>query len=124
MATKKAFLMHPGQILREEFLEPFGITPDALAKALRVPRMRIMEILRGQGRVNAEIALRLGRFLEMTPEFWVNLQAHYDLEEERYRSGFRIENEVKPWSVQMDDEPTSDDLEETADFNSGYMQPA
>ncbi len=98
---EKASLIHPGTILREEFMEPFGITPDALAKALKLPRMRIMEVLRGQRRVCANIALRLSIFLEMTPDFWVNLQAAYDLGEERERSGNRIEAEVKPWAMNM-----------------------
>lgn len=71
--------VHPGEVLRVEFLDPLGLTPYALAKACRVPRTRIERLARGETAVTADTALRLGRFFETGPEFWMNLQALHDL---------------------------------------------
>ena len=71
--------MHPGEVLREEFLEPMKITPYALAKSLNVPRTRIERIAREELGISADTALRLARFFGTSPEFWMNLQARYDL---------------------------------------------
>jgi len=71
--------IHPGEVLREEFLAPLDITPHALAMQLRVTPSRINEIVRGERPVTIETALRLARFFNTTPEFWVNLQQTYDL---------------------------------------------
>ena len=68
---------HPGEILRTEFMEPMGITAYQLAKALHLPG--IYEIARGQRSISADVALRLGKYFGMTPHFWMNLQADYDL---------------------------------------------
>jgi addiction module HigA family antidote len=70
---------HPGVILREEFLEPMGLSVYALAKAIHVTRSRINEICHGRQAVTANIALRLGRFLEVDPQWFMNMQAKYDL---------------------------------------------
>jgi antitoxin HigA-1 len=72
--------LHPGEVLREEFLEPMGLTPDAVAKACGVPRTRIERIAREEIGISADTALRLGRFFGIEPEFWLNLQTRHDLE--------------------------------------------
>lgn len=79
MPKRKAKTMaaHPGEILRTEFMEPMGITAYRLAKALHFPG--IYEIVRGKRAISADVALRLGKYFGMTPQFWVNLQADYDL---------------------------------------------
>lgn len=68
---------HPGEILRTEFMEPMGITAYQLAKALHLPGT--YEIVREQRAISADVALRLGKYFGMTPQFWMNLQADYDL---------------------------------------------
>jgi antitoxin HigA-1 len=73
----KTIAAHPGEILRTEFMEPMGITAYQLAKALHFPG--IYEIVREQRAISADIALRLGKYFGMTPQFWMNLQADYDL---------------------------------------------
>lgn len=71
--------VHPGEILREEFLVPMNLTPYAVAKACRVPRTRIERLVRCETPVTADTALRLGRCFGTGPEFWMNLQALHDL---------------------------------------------
>jgi len=70
---------HPGEVLREEYLIPLGMSARALAKALGVPANRITEIMRGERDVSADTAIRLGRYFGTDPRFWLNLQAAYDL---------------------------------------------
>src|SRR5262245_24223213 len=70
---------HPGEILLEEFLKPLGISQYALAKAISVPPRRINEIVHGLRGISADMALRLGRYFGVEPEFWFNLQLHYDM---------------------------------------------
>jgi antitoxin HigA-1 len=72
--------LHPGEVLREEFLMPTELTPYAVAKACGVPRTRIERIAREHLGISADTALRLGRFFGVEPEFWLNLQTSYDLE--------------------------------------------
>lgn len=72
--------IHPGEILREEFLLPMELTPYAVAQACGVPRTRIERLAREETPVTADTALRLGRYFGTTPSFWMNLQARYDLE--------------------------------------------
>ncbi len=74
---QKTIAAHPGEILRTEFIEPMGITAYQLAKALHFPG--IYEIVREQRAISANVALRLGKYFGMTPQFWMNLQADYDL---------------------------------------------
>ena len=74
---QKTIAAHPGEILRTEFLEPMGISTYQLAKALHFPG--IYEIAREQRAISADVALRLGKYFGMTPQFWMNLQADYDL---------------------------------------------
>ncbi len=90
--------VHPGEILAEEFLEPLGMTAYHLAKAIRVMPPRVYEIVRGERAVSADTALRLGRYFGTGPEFWLNLQSHYDLEIARDLAGERIEREIRPLS--------------------------
>src|SRR3954471_1287235 len=78
--AKKLPPVHPGEILREEFLLPLRLTPYALAKACGVPRTRIERLAREETPVTADTALRLARYFGSTPEFWMGLQAQYDLE--------------------------------------------
>ena len=72
-------LIHPGEVLREEFLKPMKISQNRLALALRVPAPRINAIVRGKRSISADTALRLGQFSKMEPQFWMNLQSNYDL---------------------------------------------
>lgn len=71
--------VHPGEILREEYLHPLDISPYALARALKVPRTRIERLAREETSVTPDTALRLARYFRTTPEFWLNLQAAYDV---------------------------------------------
>jgi antitoxin HigA-1 len=94
MATKLA-PVHPGEILTEDFLVAMGITQYRLAKGLGVPARRINEIVHGKRAISADTALRLARFFGTSAEFWLNLQAHYDLEVQRDNVGPRLEREVE-----------------------------
>ena len=87
--------VHPGEILRKEFLRPLKITPTRLAHDLSVPRQRVLEIIQGDRPVCADTALRLARFFGTSDRFWLNLQAHYDLEMAKQTLGRRLRDEVK-----------------------------
>ena len=87
---------HPGEILGEEFLKPLGMSVNALAMALRVPATRIGAVVKGERSVTADTALRLARFFRTSPEFWMNLQAMYDLTKAQQESGASIERDVRP----------------------------
>ena len=80
MRTDPLGPVHPGEVLREEFLLPLGMSPYALAKALRVPRTRIERLVREETPVTPDTALRLARYLGTTAEFWLGIQTHYDIE--------------------------------------------
>lgn len=73
-------LSTPGEVLKEEFLDPMGITPYALAKGIRVDPPRIDAIIKGRRRITVDTAIRLSRFFGTTPGFWINMQTRYDLE--------------------------------------------
>ena len=77
MRTKN--LIHPGEILLEEFLIPMGISQNKLSLDIRVPAPRINAIVRGKRAITADTALRLGRYFKVEPQFWLNLQSNYDL---------------------------------------------
>jgi addiction module HigA family antidote len=79
----------------EEFLTPMGITKYRLAKDISVTQMRINEIVQGKRAITADTALRLAKYFSTAPEFWLNLQTHYDLEQEQQRLAKRLETEVK-----------------------------
>jgi antitoxin HigA-1 len=76
-ATKKVFAVHPGEILRTEFMEPMGVSGYALAKALGFPG--IYEVVRGERAISADTAIRLGKYFGLPAQFWLNLQNDYDL---------------------------------------------
>jgi addiction module HigA family antidote len=95
MKSKLLANITPGEILYEEFLKPMEITQYRLAKDIGVPPRRINEIVKGARAITADTALRLGKYFGMTPEFWLNLQTHYDLEQEQERLAGRLEKEVK-----------------------------
>lgn len=88
--------VHPGEILREDLMKPLGLTVTGLARDLKVPVSRVSEIVNGRSSVNAEVALRLARYFGSTPEFWINLQAAYDLRVTMHSSASRIQREVRP----------------------------
>ena len=88
--------VHPGEVLRHEFLDPLGLTAHALALALRVPANRITAILKAERGITAETALRLARHFGTTPGFWLNLQNAYELEIAEQQAGPRIRAEVEP----------------------------
>jgi len=95
MKSKLLANITPGEILDEEFLKPMSITQYRLAKDIGVPPRRINEIVKGQRAITADTALRLGRYFRMAPEFWLNLQSHYDLEQQQAKLGGRLNKEVK-----------------------------
>ena len=95
MKSKLLSNITPGEILDKEFLEPMGITQYRLAKDIAVPPRRINEIIKGERAITADTALRLGRYFQMSPQFWLNLQSHYDLEQTEYKLGARLDKEVK-----------------------------
>jgi addiction module HigA family antidote len=86
----------PGEILREDFMEPFGLSANALAKALHVPPNRITAILNGTRSVTADTALRLARYFGTSPQSWLNLQKNFELEVAKRALGETIEAEVQP----------------------------
>jgi len=80
----KRINIHPGEILLEEFLKPMGLSQNKLAIEIRVPAHRINEIIHGKRGITADTALRLGKFFDVTPEFWMGLQDEFELREGRY----------------------------------------
>lgn len=94
MKNKDLEPIHPGTILLEEFLQPMGISQYRLAKDTSVPARRINEIVHGKRSITADTALRLGRFFNMTPQFWMNLQSRYDLEVAEDNLSNRLDKEV------------------------------
>jgi addiction module HigA family antidote len=91
--------VHPGEILKEEFMAPLGLNPHKLAMALRVPAPGIYEIVKEERGISMEMALRLARYFRTTAELWVNLQAHYDLEVARDKDQRKVNQEVQPLPV-------------------------
>ena len=96
VATPNRVTAHPGEVLNEEFLKPLGMSINALAIALRVPATRIGAIVKGERSVTADTALRLARFFDTSPEFWMNLQAMHDLTKTRIENGEAIARDVRP----------------------------
>lgn len=87
---------HPGDVLREDYLAPLGMSQYALAQALGVSQLRISEICRGKRAITADTALRLARYFGTTPEFWLGMQAGYDIAVARETKGAVIEAVVRP----------------------------
>ena len=94
MSKRKISPIHPGEVLMEEFLKPMGISQYRLAKDISVPPRRINEIVHGDRCITADTALRLGRYFCVSPQFWLNLQSHFDLAQEEDRIGDRLAREV------------------------------
>lgn len=86
--------VHPGEILREDYLAELGMSANALAMALHVPTPRVNDILRERHGITADTALRLARYFGSTPEFWLNLQTAYDLRRAEIAAGGKIAREV------------------------------
>jgi len=99
MRKKEIPPIHPGEILMEEFLNPMGISQYRLAQDINVPPRRINEIVHGIRRITADTALRLGRYFGISPQFWINLQSHYDLEVEADRLAGKLEREVQVYKI-------------------------
>jgi len=93
MNIKKLPPMHPGEMLKEDFLADYGLTQYALANALKIPHSRLTDIIKGRRGITADTALRLARFYGNSPGFWMNLQANYDLQ---MTDAKKIDREVQP----------------------------
>jgi antitoxin HigA-1 len=98
----KVFSVHPGEILKAEFMEPLGVSSYALAKALHFPG--IYEIVRGDRAISAETAVRLGKYFGLPPQFWLNLQNDYDL---RIAQGNGVARGIRPRSADHGTEPST-----------------
>lgn len=94
MTRKKTFAVHPGEILREEFMRPIALSTYALAKSLRFPG--IYEVVREERAISADTALRLGRFFGLPAQFWLNLQNDYDL---RLAEAKGAANKIRPYKA-------------------------
>ena len=94
MNEEKLKPIHPGEVLLEEFLKPMNLSQNHLALAIRVPARRINEIVHGNRRVTADTALRLARYFNMSPRFWLGLQMDYDLDVTEDEIGDRLDKEV------------------------------
>ena len=102
MKGKKLNPVHPGEVLREEFLLPMGLSQNRVAIDIGVPARRINEIVLEKRRITADTALRLGKFFGNTPQFWLGLQADYDLDLAEDLLRARIEREVRPYAKGKD----------------------
>ena len=100
MKTNKLPPIHPGEILREEFMNPRGLSQNALARALSVPPRRINEIVLEKRGITADTALRLARFFGTSVELWTGLQADYDLRLARHEKQKQIERDIEPLVLQ------------------------
>lgn len=94
--TEKIKPVHPGEVLLEEFLKPWGMSQNRLAYSMGVTASRVNELVRGRRGITGDTALRLSRVTGTTPEFWLNLQSLYDLETAKDELGDRLEEEVTP----------------------------
>ena len=88
--------VHPGEVLRQEWLEPLGMNPNRLAKALGVDRQSIYEIVAGERGISADMALRLARWSGIRPAFWLGLQVDHDLRIAEWKRGQEIAEQVEP----------------------------
>jgi antitoxin HigA-1 len=89
--------VHPGEILKLDFLDAMNVSSYALTKAINVDQTRISQLINGKRSMSADTALRLGKFFNVSPEFWLNIQSRFDLEEERENSGKY--NQIKPFEL-------------------------
>ncbi|MCH8117085.1 MAG: HigA family addiction module antidote protein [Proteobacteria bacterium] len=88
--------IHAGEVLLEEFLKPLGLSQNRIARDIGVPPRRINEIVHGNRGVSADTVLRLARYFGTSEQFWMGLQADFDLEQARRRLGHRLHKEVRP----------------------------
>jgi addiction module HigA family antidote len=96
---KKLKPVHPGEVLREEFLRPLNLSANKLALDIRVPGTRIGEIVNGRRAITSDTAIRLGIYFNTSPQFWMNLQMKYDLDVTSDRELANIEHDVRPFVV-------------------------
>lgn len=94
--ARKLKAVHPGEILREEFMKPLALSMNKLALDLRVPVTRIAEIVHERRSITAGTAMRLARYFKNTPVFWMNLQVRYDLEVAEDEQAEKVERDVRP----------------------------
>src|SRR3974377_927310 len=94
--TKKLKPVHPGEILREEFMAPLGLSMNRVAMDLRVPVTRIADIVNEKRGITADTALRFARYFKNSPTFWMNLQTRYDLEVAEDEIAHKVERDVRP----------------------------
>lgn len=97
MTSKKMTPLHPGEILLEEFLKPMSLSQNRLALDIRVPARRINEIVLGKRRITADTALRLAKYFDMSPQFWLGLQMDYDLDVAEDQTGDRLNREIQTY---------------------------
>ncbi len=97
MSSKKMAPLHPGEILLEEFLKPMKLSQNRLALDIKVPPRRINEIIHGKRRITADTALRLARYFDMSPQFWLGLQMDYDLDAAEDQLSERLEKEIRKY---------------------------
>jgi antitoxin HigA-1 len=95
--AKKLKPIHPGEQLREEFMKPYGLSMNKLAMDLHVPVTRIAEIVNERRGITADTAFRLARYFRTTPEFWMNMQKHYELEVAEDEIAAKVERDVRPF---------------------------
>ncbi|MCP4200138.1 MAG: HigA family addiction module antidote protein [Proteobacteria bacterium] len=99
MSEDKLNPIHPGEVLLEEFLKPMGLSQNKVALSIGVPSRRINEIVLGKRGVTADTALRLGRYFDMSPQFWLGLQMDYDLDVTADKLAKRLVQEVRPYAM-------------------------
>jgi antitoxin HigA-1 len=97
--AKRIKPVHPGEILREDFMKPYGLSINRLALDLRVPVTRIAEVVHERRAVTPDTALRLGCYFSTTPDFWLNLQVRYDLDRAEDAGLEKIRRDVRPLAV-------------------------
>lgn len=97
--AKKLKPVHPGEILKEEFMVPLGLSMNRMAMDVRVPVTRIADIVNERRGITADTALRFARYFKNTPAFWMNLQTRYDLEVAEDELADRVERDVQPLGV-------------------------
>jgi len=99
MTSEKLNPVHPGEVLQEEFLKPMKLSQNRLAIDIGVDARRINEIVLGKRSVTADTALRLARYFGMSPQFWLGLQAEFDLDVTMDLLGEKLEREVRPYAM-------------------------
>ena len=99
IADDKLLPVHPGEVLAEEFLKPMALSQNRLALDIRVPARRINEIVHGKRRISPDTALRLARYFDMSPQFWLGLQMDYDLDVAEDELAEQISREVQVYSA-------------------------